>query len=149
MKLSLKIIFILLAGLFIFSLNSAAVAEEKKEEDKVKIKKIMKSTEGEISGLSNNFIAVIYGQDAKTSYEMALNIGKDVKIEHKNSLKDIGVGDIVGVNYEETIETKEGEKPRVVSRIAKVIKFIKAAQPILESSALVSKEAESPQQEGK
>lgn len=149
MKLSLKIFFILLAGLAILSLNSAARAEEKKEEDKVKIEKIMKSTEGEISGLSNNFIAVLYGSDAKTSYEMALDIGKDVKIEHKNSLKDIGVGDIVGVNYEETIETKEGEKPRVIARVAKVIKFIKAAQVIPETSALVSKEAESQQQEVK
>jgi len=150
MKLSLKIIFILLAGLAILSLNSAAIAEEtKQEEKKVKVEKVMKSTEGEISGLSNNFIAILYGSDAKTSYEIALDIGKDVKIEHKNSLKDIGVGDIVGVNYEETIETKEGEKPRVVARVAKVIKFIKAAQVIPETSALVSKEAESQQQEVK
>ena len=142
MKLSLKIIFMLLAGLFILSLNSAAIAEEaKQEEKKVKVEKVMKSTEGEISGLSNNFIAVLYGQDEKTSYEMALNIGKDVKIEHKKSLKDIGVGDTVSVTYEETIETKEGEKPRVMSRVVKTIKFIRAAKPMPETSTLVSQES--------
>jgi 2-iminoacetate synthase ThiH len=80
---------------------------------------------------------------------MALNMDKDVKVERKKSLKEIGVGDIVGVNYEETIETKEGEKPRVIARVVKMIKFIKAAQVIPETSALVSKEAENPKQEGK
>jgi hypothetical protein len=123
----------------IFSFLGIGIAEEKKGAE-VKKKTLTKSVQGEVSGISYNFIAVIYDQDEKSSYEMALNVPKDVKIEHKNRILDIGVGDIVDVTYEETQEIKGDEKPRLLSRIAKVVKFLKPAEKIVESTALVSEE---------
>ncbi len=66
---------------------------------------------------------------------MALTMDKDVKIEDRKSLKDIGAGDIVSVSFEETTETKkEGEKDisRVVSRVVKKIRFIRPGAKIQE-----------------
>jgi len=111
---------------------ATALAEPEEEAKKTVA---VKELQGEVSGISSNFIAILYGQDKKTSYEMALTVDKDVKIENRKSLKDIGVGDIVSVSYEETAETKkEGDKDitRVVSRVVKKVRFIRPGAKIQE-----------------
>lgn len=117
------------------------------KEKEIKKTVTVKTIQGEVSGISSNFIAVVYGQDKKTSYEMAFNIGKDAKIEYKKSLKEISVGDIVAVEYEETVEIKKGEKPRTTQRVVKMIKFLKSPQIKPETNALVS--AETPAEDTK
>lgn len=120
--------------------NTDVSAQESKQEvkpeveEKSIIKSTMKEVNGEVSGISSNFIAILYGQDEKTSYEIALTIDKDVTIERKKSLKDIEVGDIVSVQYKETTETykektetgTEKDITKLLSRVVKVVTFIKA-----------------------
>lgn len=105
-----------------------------------KIETVMRSVTGEVSGVSGGFIAILFGVGKETSYEMAFNLDKDVKVVHKESLKDIAQGDTVSVSYEETTRTKEGEKPRVMARVVKEISFISAAKKAPEAGALVTKE---------
>lgn len=104
-------------------------------EEEAKKTVAVKELQGEVSGISSNFIAILYGQDKKTSYEMALTLDKDVRIEDRKSLKDIGVGDVVSVSYEETTETKkqdDKEVTRVMGRVVKKIRFIRPGAKIQE-----------------
>jgi hypothetical protein len=107
---------------------------------KVTIKKQIKTVTGEVSAISGNFIAVLYGSDKDTSYEMALNMNKEVKVAHKKSLKDIVQGDTVSVSYEETAEIKEGVQPKVLARVVKEVSFLSTAQKKPEDTGLVTPE---------
>lgn len=118
-----KIIMILAVCGFITLNIGYAKAEENKKEV------VEKTITGVVSGISYNFIAVMYGQDEKgeTSLEMAFKVDKGVAIEHKSSLKEIKFGDTVSVTYEETTETSaDGTKSS--QRIAKAITFLRPAQ---------------------
>ena len=69
---------------------------------------------GEVSAVSKDFIAVVYRSDkAKGSEEeIALPVANDAVVEHKQSLSQIGIGDMVDVEYEEYIEeTPMGQSP--------------------------------------
>lgn len=132
-------VLILFSGL-ICSVNAAEKSTETKEEPK-KIT-VEKTLNGEVSGISPNFIAILYGQDKKTSYEMALVMDKNTKVEHKNSLKEIAAGDIVSVRYEEITQvfkqrTEKGEEKdvvKVLGRLVKVVSFVRSPAKGLQSS---------------
>lgn len=110
--------------------------------------RVIKGISGEVSAISKDFIAIVYRRDAAkgTEEEIALPIAKDVIIEHKKNLSEIGVGDMVDVEFEEVTEdTGEGPKSR---RAAKVISFLRAAPaPKPESSVLVSGQAQEEEEE--
>lgn len=114
-------------------------ADKGTEKGQVKREVITKEVAGEVGGIGNNFIAIDYGQTAKESLEIAIPMNKNTRGSHKN-LKEIQVGDIVSVTYEETIETKEGGNPRVVKRLAKVVEFRQAARVTPETTVLQSQE---------
>jgi len=104
-------------------------AEEKEDPNIIKEVTTKKIT-GEVMGISRNFIAVFYWKDEKKqdSLEMALNIDKGVKIENKKDLKEISVGNIVTVTYEETTEKRKDDKEgkiKVKNKLVKKIVFIK------------------------
>jgi hypothetical protein len=93
-----------------------------------------KTLRGEVAGISPTFLALVYNADKLAAYEMALSIASDVKIKNKGSLKEIGIGDIVSVIYEEVTtkqkvkdkDGKEKEETKIKSRIVKEIVFLKA-----------------------
>lgn len=120
-------------GILVLCLTRTALAEP---EEKPIRTVVVKDMQGEVSGISSNFIAILFGVDEKSSHEMAFTMNKDVKVEHKKSLKDIGVGDLVSVNYEEISETtKQDDKDitRVLSREVKRIRFISEGAKIRET----------------
>ena len=99
---------------------------------------------GEVSGISSSFLALVYAVDekAKASYEMAFSVDKNVKVEGKDKLSEIAVGDTVSVSYDETIEKDEkGENPKVMERLVKRIMLVKAAPPQLKEPVLETKPA--------
>jgi hypothetical protein len=102
------------------------VIEVPKEKKKITV---VKEVSGEVAGISPNFLAITYGSDAKTSYEMALTVDKDVKVERKKKLSEIKATDTVKVAFEETAEIDERGKKRIISRIAKNITFLQS-QPV-------------------
>jgi len=105
-------------------------AQENQENKENNIEVALKEATGVIGSLSANFIAIETGVDAQqgAATEAAFNLSKNVRIEHKNSLKEIKVGDTVTVSYEETIETRDdGRKMRKTS--VKTITFLKPAPP--------------------
>jgi hypothetical protein len=127
---------------------ATALAEPEEEAKKTVV---VKELQGEVGGISSNFIAVLYGMDAKkeAALEMALAMDKDVKIEDRKSLKDIGLGDIVSVSYEETTETKkEGDKDisRILSRVVKKIRFIRPGAKLQEIEMRSLEEPEQPEE---
>jgi len=131
-----KIIY--LGLILVLGLAAGAFAEEAKNEPKEIV--ATKTITGEVSGISSNFIAIMYGVDKKNeaSLEMALAVGKDVVIEHKDTLKNIGVGDTVKAVYEEKTEKDEKENIRVKSRIVKKITFLQAAKKTEQTDTLIS-----------
>lgn len=122
-----------------FGLIDLMRAEEVKTEEK-DIERVVKVISGEVSGISSNFIAVVYGQDEKTSYEMALNIGKDVKLEYIKSLSEIGVGDTVKVTYDAVYKVDKEGKKRLMKNEPKKISFVRKATKAPETEALTSEE---------
>lgn len=132
--------------------TAIAFAQDKQGEEESKETKkagrVVKGISGEVSAISKDFIAIVYRRDAAkgTEEEIALPIAKDVIIEHKKSLSEIGAGDLVDVEFEEVSEETEGGlKSR---RVAKVISFIRSALPPKpESSVLVSGQAREEEEE--
>ena len=113
-----------MTGLIIL-LSGAVLAQENQEKN---IEVAQKEATGVIGSLSANFIAIETGVDSQAgaATEAAFDLSKNVRIEHKNSLKDLKVGDTVTVGYEETIETRDdGRKMRKTS--VKTITFLKPA----------------------
>ena len=102
-----------------------AQADEPKEETREK------TLEGEVAGVSPNFLAIDYGQDAKTSYEMTFNITKDTRLERIKNIKDLKPGDTVWVSYNETV-IKKGKETRVMERVLKVLRLLNSAKVIVE-----------------
>jgi len=103
-------------------------AQENQENKETNIEVALKEATGVIGSLSANFIAIETGVDPQqgAATEAAFNLSKNVRIEHKNSLKEIKVGDTVTVGYEETIETRDdGRKMR--KTLVKTITFLKPA----------------------
>ena len=123
----LWIIGVMLLCLFCLS----GISQAKQEEEVVSVK--LKQVQGEISAITKDFIAVVYKQDKKNDreYEMALPIGKDVRLVHKKRLDEIKEGDIVAIQYEEKItryKDYKGEEKEHSQRRAKLIKFLKPAE---------------------
>ncbi|MFA5157429.1 MAG: hypothetical protein WC532_08640 [Candidatus Omnitrophota bacterium] len=117
---------ILIIAFLAASLNYAIAAQEKKAADETKpeIKRqvLKKEVVGEVAGIAPNFIAVDYKQDTNSILELAIPMDKDTKFSRR-SLKELTIGDLVAVKYEETIETVEGQKPKTLKRLAKVVEF--------------------------
>lgn len=113
-----------------------------------KIEAVNKKVSGEVSGVSNNFIAVVYGRNekAKSSLEMAFNIGSHVNVMNKKSLKEIGIGDTVEVEYQEITRT-EADGKKSSKSVAQAVNFVKAGvriEPVIPVSVAVKAQPESP-----
>jgi len=123
---------------FVFIFNQPASAQETPvagaASDKQNVQITSKDVTGEIVGLSGNFIAVAGGVNPKTGAvsEAAFNLGKNVKVVHKRSLSEFGVGDVVKVEYEEKIVSADnGRKMR--STTVTSLTFLKPAARDLSS----------------
>lgn len=98
----------------------------------------IKEIEGQITGLSGNFLALTYGQSENSVLEAAFNVDKNVQLSHKRSFKEFKPGDTVKVRYEQ--ETRALEDGRVSRKnTIKSITFLKAAP-----KELVSQEPSAP-----
>jgi hypothetical protein len=102
-----------------------------------------KTLEGEVSGVSPTFLAIVYGQDDKTSYEIPFKVNKNVRFERAKSMDDVKVGDSVQVAYEERLLKSEKET-QVKARTLTLIRLLVSAKPEAEQSknTLESREKE-------
>lgn len=107
-------------------------ASTNKETTEEKIVTVAKEIEGKVSGISANFIAIAYGESKEASLEMAFDLNKDVKVNHKKSLSEIGMGDTVKVDYDEVTRTRDDGK-KISKRVAKIISFLRKAEKIPEA----------------
>ena len=128
--IKLGLVLVLVLGVKGFGLAAVEPADDKKP------KKITqeKTIEGKVVAISPNFIAINYGLDKRTSYEMALTIDKETKVERKKSLKEIVPGEGVWIKYAEISEVSQeivGEvkksKSRVLAKVVRVIRFMNPA----------------------
>lgn len=105
-------------------------AQEKS--DKPRYTKTAKLLQGEISGISRNFISIIYYKDAQKGieYEMAFPLDSDIQLKHKRSLDQLSVGDTVAIDFDETIEETAGGTD--VKNKARAISFVRPAVKVPE-----------------
>jgi hypothetical protein len=107
-----------------------------------------KEVEGTVSGMSNSFIAVLYGRSEQgIAQEMAFQLTNKVNILHKNSLKDISVGDTVKVIYEETAERKVDGSLSYKRAVKQIVFLREAPKQIKVDQELKSKPEEPVQPE--
>lgn len=126
---------------------AAAPAEAPKTEPP-KEQMASKSMTGEVAGISPSFIAVTYDQDEKSSYEMALNLDKKVKIVGKADISAIHVGDTVTVSYNERFQKDEKGDIRINGRNVTAISFVREGKKLVEEELPVEPPAEEGSQEG-
>jgi hypothetical protein len=114
----------------VFLIIGAFAATELLLAQEIKPRRIIVAREiaGAVSGISNNFVAVVYGRDSRSGIltEMAFNIGKDVTIKNKKSLKEINPEDTIKVLYDEITEIREDGR-KTTSRLVKEVVFLRAA----------------------
>ncbi len=122
-------------GMGISPLSAQETAEKDKEFTD------QKTLRGEVSGISNNFLAIEVSADATAVREMTFAVSKDVKVKGRDRILDIKTGDTVSVMYEETTQAvkkkdkkgKEIKEVRVLGRVVKEITLLRAApQPEVE-----------------
>jgi hypothetical protein len=127
-----------LAIFLFFGMAAFGFAEETKEVKKEKEEVVKKEVMGEVSGISPNFIAIVYGQnqEKQSSLEMAFDLNKDVVVTHKKSLSEIGMGDTVKVDYDQITKTKD-DGTKISRRLARMVTFLRKAakKPELTESA--------------
>ena len=121
---------------FLFFGGVAQTQESKgKKGDKAEIVKVTRQVQGRVAGITPTIISVVYKEDKNTGkeFEIDLFIDQAEQIVHKRTLGEIGIGDIVRIDYE--IEEKRFEemqkdgnvkhKTKVVGRRAKTITFVR------------------------
>ncbi|MCK5161165.1 MAG: hypothetical protein KAQ99_06280 [Candidatus Aureabacteria bacterium] len=116
-----------LAIVLILGFIGTVFAKDKEKKEKV-VKIASGVVSGEISGISEKFISVVYEKDKEKGieYETLVPIDKDVKIEHKKSLSELKIGDRVSIRYEDaTVE--DSDKRQTLKRKATVIRFVRSA----------------------
>ena len=127
--------------------DSAAKAVETPKQEAPKEEMASKTISGEVAGISPSFIAVMYGQDEKTSYELALNLDKKVRIVGKNDISEIHVGDTVTVSFDERFQKDEKGDVRINGRKVTAIAFVREGKKLVEEESPVSATAEEASQE--
>jgi len=123
----------LVLGIFTFFATGNLFAAQEPE---VKREVFTREVSGEVSGITKNFIAVLYGQNDKESFELALPMDKSTRASQRK-FSEIKVGDMVSVTYEEVVETKKGEKSKVIRRLAKVVEFRRQASVAPEEGSVL------------
>ncbi len=133
MKMRTLIAVISVAAAITFSFPVYPAAQEEKpsglaQADEQKEVVVRKEITGTISGMSPSFLAVTFGKGEAdgAALEMAFNVGKDVRVAHKNSMKEIGFGDTVTVTYDEITKTTD-EGRTLTRREIRMVTFVKAA----------------------
>lgn len=116
---------------------SSSTPAQKTDAPKEEIRE--KTLDGEIAGVSPNFIAIIYGQDERSSYEITFTIKKDTRLERIKDIKKLKPGDTVWINYIEKI-VKQGNQVKVKERNLKVLRLLNAAKVAVETVAPVASE---------
>lgn len=111
-----------------------ALPEPSVKADEPKEETLEKTLDGTIAGVSSNFIAIDYGQDEKTSFEITFVINKDTRLERIKDIKKLKPGDTVWLSYKEKV-IKKGKEIRVKERVVKVLRFLNAAKPLVEPPA--------------
>jgi hypothetical protein len=131
-----------MALVFSLGLGGAVAQDKNSPAGSPKEKEVVVAMEvsGTVSGLTPNFIAVIYGRNEaeKVSLEMAFSLDKDVRIAHKNSIQEIGLGDEVRITYDEVTRINAEGKIIARKRVAKEVAFVRQAQKVQETGTLVS-----------
>ena len=122
----------ILISVMLFGIQNNICAQETAKLQQTKQAKqetAAKDITGTVGGISPNFIAVTLGRGAQgqAALEMAFNLNKTVKIEHKNSIKDIKLGDTVQVAYDEITTTRE-DGSKSIRRVAKSVIFLRQAE---------------------
>jgi len=125
-----------LAGIFILGLAAAALAQTQPVKAEEKTVTEAKEVEGVVSGISGSFIAIVYGENKEASLEMAFDLNKNVKVGHKKSLSEIGMGDTVKIDYDQITKTRDDGK-KISWRVARMVSFLRKAdkKPELTESA--------------
>ncbi|MFA5356680.1 MAG: hypothetical protein WC301_04675 [Candidatus Omnitrophota bacterium] len=109
--------------------TAGIVLAQGSSKDEAKRVNVIKEVNGEISWINKSNISVIFQRDDETGTEseMLLPLAPGIKIAHKRSISQLSRGDMVRVQYEEVIEeTPEGGRT-LISRKAKMITFLRAA----------------------
>lgn len=130
--------FMILALVFAAFIAAAGAGYCAEDPSKVKETTVAKTVTGIATGVSPKFIAVEYGASLKdgAALEMAFNVDREVRIKNKRSLKDIGMGDTVTVDYDEITKTNLEGKVLSSRRVARSVSFIRPAPKEVESEVL-------------
>ncbi len=88
-----------------------------------------KEITGEITGISSNYISIVYSQDEDnaTEYEALLLVGEGTTFTRKN-LSALSVGDIVSVQCDDYIQTDSNGRKYCAKRVTKEVKFLSPAR---------------------
>lgn len=107
-----------------------SVSKQEKSGAEYVPKTVGKEISGEVTGISKDFIAVMYREEVATGveYEMGLNIEGVPQLERVTDISQIEVGAMVTVQYEEITERDDQDK-EVTKRFARKIILTKTAPP--------------------
>ncbi|MDD5194260.1 MAG: hypothetical protein PHQ96_01130 [Candidatus Omnitrophica bacterium] len=93
------------------------------QETKTKRTSKMKEIQGEVTWIGKDRIAIVYASSGTSEDEILLPFGKNMVLQHLQSLSQIQPGDTVSIQYEEASEdTPDGTK---ITRVAKAIIFVR------------------------
>ncbi len=119
---------------------TAKSADDKNSEESNIIKSVGKEITGQVSGVSKDYIGVIYQADKNTESEMGILIKGVPVLERVTGLEQIEMGDTVTVEYSEVTERDDNDQEIMKHVATKIIFVKKAPPPPAETSVLTSEE---------
>ncbi|GEM_PF-6523896 len=150
MNALMKLILIcgLIAGLTVPALaaeDDAQSGDDVNSEESNVIKSVGKQVTGQVSGISKDYIGIVYQADKNTEREMGVMIKGVPTLERVKELNEIEMGDTVTVEFSEVTEKDENDQ-EVMKHVATKIIFVKKAPPPpAETTVLTSEESEQQQ----
>jgi hypothetical protein len=120
---------LIVLGILFYILNISQVPAFAKEGTEIKVVQTKPEIIGEVISFSPiknpQFIGLAVGGESEAGYDAYFKISPNVRLEHKQSLDDIKLGEWVGLTYEEATFTDEEGKERI-ERVVIEIRFVRA-----------------------
>ena len=71
-------------------------------------------------------IIILDSKGKDSGQDMFFSADDELKVQHKKKFSDIKIGDTVKVVYDEITQITEDGKKRLIKRVARVVKFVRA-----------------------
>jgi len=131
-KLTTQMNWVVVAVFLVLGLGvaGALMAEDGKIKEVVETKEIIGrlSSRSPINEPKYIGIIILDSKGKDSGQDMFFSADDELKVQHKKKFSDINIGDTIKVVYDEITQVTEDGGKRLIKRVAKIVKFVRAME---------------------